>query len=333
MKKVISSACVLVGLLTGVSAANAAGCGAVTIASMNWQSAEVLANIDKLILSKGYGCDAETVLGDTVPTLTSMVEKGQPDVAPEVWIDNVPAVVKRGLAEGKLVETSKVISDGGMNGWFIPKYLADKHPEIKTIGDMLKHPELFPAQDDPKKGAIFNGPQGWGWTVITSQLFKAFQAKKAGFELVDTGSAAGLDSSIAKAYEHHQGWVGYYWSPTALLGKYPMVRLDPGVPYNATEWSRCITKANCPDPKPTGWQTADPVYTFVSKPFSTRVNPDVMKYLNTRAWSNATVNKLMAWMTANQATGEDGAMHFLKEDKDVWTKWVSKDAADKINLR
>ncbi|WP_218002820.1 ABC transporter substrate-binding protein [Paraburkholderia oxyphila] len=331
MKAISFSLCAALGLVAWAPVSYAGSCGHVTIASMNWQSAEVLAAVDKIILNQGYGCDAEVSTGDTVPTITSMVEKGQPDIAPEVWTDNVPDVVKRGLAEGKLQQTAKVISDGGMNGWFIPKYVADKHPEIKTIADVLKHPELFPAPDDPKKGAIYNGPQGWGWTVITAQLFKAFKADKDNFELVDTGSAAGLDSAIAKAYQHKQGLVAYYWSPTALLGKYPMVRLDPGVPFNEAEWRRCTTKANCPDPKPTGWQTSDPVYTFVTKRFASATSPDVMQYLNTRAWSNATVNQLMAWMTANQATGEDGAKHFLKDNKNVWTKWVSKDAADRIN--
>ncbi len=55
-----------------------------------------------------------------------------------------------------------------------------------------------------------------------------------------------------------------------------------------------------------------------------------MDYLKKRSWSNETVNKLMAWMTDNQATGEDGAKHFLKENKDHWTKWVTPEAAEKI---
>ena len=41
--------------------------------------------------------------------------------------------------------------------------------------------------------------------------------------------------------------------------------------------------------------------------------------LNTRAWSNATVNGLMAWMTDNQATGEDGARYFLQNNEDICT--------------
>lgn len=330
MKKVFTSACLLTGMLVGAPVAHAGACGRVTIASFNVQSAEILANLDKIILEKGYGCQTELTVGDTVPTITSMVEKGAPDITPEAWIDLIPTVVKRGFDSGKLVSTTKVLTDGGVNGWWIPKYLADAHPEIKTIADMLKRPDLFPDPENPKKGAIFNGAQGWGWTIITSQLYKAFQADKAGFRLIDTGSAAGLDGSLIKAYEHHQGWVGYYWSPTSLLGKYPMVRLQPGVPYNAAEWNRCITVANCPDPKPTGWST-DHVVTLIASASTKRMGPDVMKYLNTRSWSNDTVNKLMAWMTARQATGDDAARYFLKNKKDIWTKWVSPDAAAKIN--
>lgn len=35
-------------------------------------------------------------------------------------------------------------------------------------------------------------------------------------------------------------------------------------------------------------------------------------------------------MADNQATGEDGAKHFLKTQEDVWTKWVSPEAAEKV---
>ncbi len=329
MNRLLGCASLCAILLGAATAAHAAGCGPVTIASMNWQSAEVLSNVDKIILEKGYGCDATITIGDTVPTITSMAEKGQPDVAPEGWIDLLPDVVKHGVDDGKLIEAAQALPDGGIQGWWIPKYIADAHPDIKTIPDALKHPELFPSPEDPSKGAIVNGPQGWGGTVVTAQLFKAYGADKAGFTLVDTGSAAGLDGSIAKAYEHKQGWVGYYWAPTALLGKYEMVKLDGGVPLDPTEWKRCISKADCPDPKPAAWP-ADHVYTLVAKTFADHASPEVMKYLNTRGWSNATVDKLMAWMTDNQAAGEEGAKHFLKEHPDVWTKWVTPEAAEKI---
>ncbi|PSJ63023.1 ABC transporter substrate-binding protein [Pseudaminobacter soli (ex Li et al. 2025)] len=328
MKHLLASTALALGLLAMGGAANAAECGTVTIANMNWQSAEVLANIDKLILNAGYGCDAQLVVGDTVPTLTSMTEKGQPDIAPEGWVDLLPEVVERGIADKKLVSTVEALSDGGVQGWWIPKYIADAHPDIKTIDDALKHPELFPAPEDSSKGAVYNGPQGWGGTLVTTQLFKAYEGEKAGFVLVDTGSAAGLDGSIAKAYERKEGWMGYYWEPTALLGKYEMVKLEYGVPHDAAEWKRCNTVADCPDPKRNAWPK-DRVETLVTTGFADRAGP-AMDYLKTRSWPNATVNKLLAWMTDNQATGEEGAKHFIKTGEDIWTKWVSPEVAEKV---
>ncbi|WP_337266566.1 ABC transporter substrate-binding protein [Oryzifoliimicrobium ureilyticus] len=329
MKMLLATTCLAAGLMGVMSSANAASCGSVTIASMNWQSAEVLSNLDKIILNEGYGCDAEITIGDTVPTITSMAEKGKPDIAPEAWIDLLPDVVKKGTDEGRIIKVGSPLPDGGVQGWWIPKYVADAHPDIKTIPDMFKHPELFPNPEDSSKGAVYNGPQGWGGTVVTAQLFKAFGGEKAGFTLVDTGSSAGLDGSIAKANERKAPWVGYYWAPTALLGKYQMVKLDEGVAANPTEWKRCITVADCSDPKPAAWPK-DTIVTLVAKPFSEKAGPEVMAYLQKRSWSNDTVNKLMAWMTDNQASGEDGAKHFLKENKDLWSKWVSEDAAKKI---
>jgi len=329
MRRLLASTIIATAFAGLASVASAQECGRVTIVNMNWQSAEVLANVDKIILSEGYGCDAELVIGDTVPTLTSMTEKGEPDIAPEGWIDLLPEVVTRGIKEGKLVSTIAALSDGAVQGWWIPKYIAEAHPDIKTIDDALKHPELFPAPEDPSKGAVFNGPQGWGGTVVTAQLFKAYEAEKAGFVLVDTGSAAGLDGSLAKAYERGEGWMGYYWAPTALLGKYEMVKLDHGVPFDEAEWKRCNTVADCPDPKRNHWP-ADSVQTLVTTRFAERAGPAVMDYLKTRSWSNETVNKLLSWMTDNQATGEEGAEYFLRNNEDIWTKWVSPEAAEKI---
>ncbi len=327
MKALLASTALAAAIWAPGGAAWAAGCGDVTIASMNWQSAEVLASIDKIILNKGYDCNASIVQGDTVPTITSMVEKGQPDIAPEGWIDLLPDVVANGVKEGKLVNAGPALSDGGVQGWWIPKFIADAHPDIKTIADALKHPELFPAPEDSSKGAVFNGPQGWGGTRVTGQMYKAFGAQAAGFVLVDTGSSAGLDGSLAKAYEHKQGWLGYYWAPTALLGKYDMVKLDPGVPFDDAEWKRCYTVV-CPDPKPDAW-SKDNVDTLVTAKFAGQASV-AMGYLKNRSWANATVDKLLAWMTDNQATGDDGAKHFLKTGEDVLTKWVPADVAAKV---
>jgi len=317
----------IAALVAGSQMAHAE-CGRVTVASMNWQSAEVLAEIDKVVLSKGYGCEVETVLGDTMPTLTSMMEKGQPDVAPEAWVNTIRKPLTDAVKDGRLHFAAESLRDGGIEGWWIPKYVADAHPEIKTIADALKHPELFPSADDPKKGAVHNCPSGWGCQITTGNAFKAWKAKSKGFVLVDTGSAAGLDGSIAKANERKEGWLGYYWAPTAILGKYEMVRLDPAVANDKDAWDNCNTKAECASPKKNAWPKAD-VFTVVTDRFM-KQGGEAYSYLNTRGWDNATVNELLAWMQANQASGEDGAYHFLENYPQIWTQWVSPEVAEKV---
>ena len=317
------------GALVGLaSAASAEDCGYITVANMNWPSAEVLAHIDNIILSEGFGCSVELIPGDTMPTFTSMNEKSQPDLAPELWVNSLRIPLDEAVSEDRLIIAAESLSDGGVEGWWIPKYLADANPEIKTIEDALARPDLFPAPEDSSKGAVVNCPSGWNCQILTENLFKAFDAEEKGFVLVDPGSAAGLDGSIAKAYEREQGWLGYYWAPTSILGKYEMVRLDEGVPHDKMEWETCTGVIDCENPKKNAW-TKSSVFTVVTKNFAENASV-AMGYVEKRQWGNATVNTLLTWMTDNQATGEEAAEYFLKNSPDVWTPWVSAEVADKV---
>jgi glycine betaine/proline transport system substrate-binding protein len=313
---------------TTTAAGDSASCGKVTVANMTWQSAEVLAQIDNFILTHGYGCEVEVVPGDTMPTLTSMMERGQPDVAPEAWINAVRLPLEAAVAEGRLHFAAQALTDGGVEGWWIPKYIADANPDIKTIDDALARPELFPAPETRGKAAVHNCPSGWNCQLTTDNAFKAWDAAAKGFELVDTGSAAGLDGSIARAYERQLGWLGYYWAPTSILGKYEMVKLDAGVPHDPETWNSCNAVADCANPQKNDWARAD-VFTVVTDRFKQQGGA-ANDYLSKRSWGNNTVNGLLSWMSDNQADGPTGARHFLQNHGDVWTQWVNADVAAKV---
>ncbi len=305
-----------------------AECGRVTIADMNWASAEFAAYVDKIILEEGYGCSVELVPGDTMPTSTSMVEKGEPDVAPEIWPNNVKKQIDDAVKEGRLAYAAEILTDGGEEGWWIPQYVKDANPDIETVEDALERPDLFKHPELPDTGAVFGCPSGWNCQIVSENLFRAFGAEDKGFELVDPGSGAGLAGSIAKAYEREEAWLGYYWAPTAVLGKYPMYKLDFGVEHNADEWNNCTLEPNCLEPKPNDWPKAS-VVTVVTKDLAERA-PEAIDYLNKRAWSNAVANEVLAYMDTNQYSGEEGAYYFLKNNEDLWTGWVSDEVAAKI---
>ena len=102
IRKIVISilSALLFGAFTGI--ANAA-CGKVVIASQNWASAELMAEVDKVILEKGYGCEVELIPGATMPTFASMDEKGAPDMNPEQWANAVYEPLNKSVAEGRLV--------------------------------------------------------------------------------------------------------------------------------------------------------------------------------------------------------------------------------------
>ena len=326
MKKFLLSATSAAALF-GAGTAHA-DCGDISIAVFSWQAAEAHAYVDQFILNNGYGCNVALVAGDTVPTIASMVEKGQPELVPEGNPGAMGAVYASGLAEERIVPIGTGITEGSESGWYIPQYLADAHPEIKTVEDAVAHPELFPAPEDASKGGVIQGPQGWGDTVVTAQLYKALDLDNKGFTLVPSGSAAALDGAITKAYEQKQGFIAAYWAPTSLLAQYPMQRLS--MAHDPEEWTRCTTVQDCPDPKPNYWQSS-PELTVATKAFADRTDiPEVKDYLSKHAWTQAEVGALMVWMTENQANGEDAAKWFIQNKPEVWTKWVPADVAEKV---
>jgi glycine betaine/proline transport system substrate-binding protein len=325
-------ACAAILGATAFMSANpaAAACGKVTIADMNWASASAVAWIDKIILTSGYGCEADIVAGDTMPTIAPMTEKSEPDIAPETWINASRQVLDKAVADGKLVYATDEIPGGAIDGLWIPKYMQEAHPDLKTVADVLKHPELFPDPEDSSKGALYNCPAGWSCQITTGSHYKAYKMKEAGFTLVDTGSGAGLDGSIAKAFERKQGWFGYYWAPTAILGKYDMVRLAPapGVTYDEKYWDSCYSKADCTPDKPSAPAPA-PIKTVVTAKFKANAGP-AYDYITKRQLTIEQINKFLAWATDNQATGEATAKYFLKNSEAVWTAWVTPEVAAKV---
>ncbi|WP_252178019.1 ABC transporter substrate-binding protein [Endozoicomonas sp. 4G] len=310
------------------TALSAPSCGKVTIADMNWNSASLMAHVDQFILTHGFGCDAELVPGDTVPTSTSMVEKGEPDIAPELWSNSVKDVLDQGISEQRLRLAGVSLSDGGEEGFWVPKYLVDKDPSLATIDGIIKKAALFEHPEDARLSAFYGCPAGWTCQITASNLFRALNLEDKGFELIDPGSGAGLSGSLAKAYERNDAWFGYYWAPTAILGKYEMVKVDFGSGVDKDEYMTCTSKPDCESPKVTMYPPSA-VHSVTTESFASQ-SPDAFGYVGKRAFTNADMNKLLAWMEDNQADGEIAMEHFLKHYPHIWQSWVSDPVADKV---
>ena len=133
MKKLVAASVFAASAMFAMAGQANAACGTVSIAEMNWASAQLMANVDKIILEEGYGCKVEIVPGDTMPTFTSMNEKGAPDVAGELWVNAVANPLNAAKAEGRLHTVSEGPITGLGEGWWLLPHTMKKHPELKTV--------------------------------------------------------------------------------------------------------------------------------------------------------------------------------------------------------
>lgn len=108
---------VLAACLLSISAAGAAKaeCGKVIITEMNWAPAAIVTSVSKFLMEQGYGCDVQVLNILVAPAITSIAEKGEPDIVTELWINSAPKYDELEAA-GTVVTLANVLTDGGIGG-------------------------------------------------------------------------------------------------------------------------------------------------------------------------------------------------------------------------
>jgi glycine betaine/proline transport system substrate-binding protein len=321
-------------LLMGATAslpvqAQESACGTdrtIDIAEMTWPSAAALAHIHAVVLEQGFGCDVEIVTGDTVPTSSSMLTRGRPAIAPELWTSTIEEPWAEGVAEGTVVKLGDAITDGTVEGWFIPRYVQEAHPELVSAEDVVARPDLFPDPEDPSQGRLYSCPPGWACELSTSALFEAYDMED-GWNLFSPGSGGALDASISRAFLREEPILFYYWGPTAILGKYDAVQLDLGEP--KPDVYACNTDPDCQEPAGKTAYPSSPAIVGAAAWIEEEA-PAVAEYLSEAGLTNAEISELLVYGDENQADAAETAENFLKTKEDLWTTWVSADVAEKV---
>lgn len=327
-KLTLTAAAAVVALGVAGKPARAADCGTaqtVTIAEMTWLSAAALANVAQKILADGYGCNAQLVPGDTVPTATSMLTRGEPDIAPELWVSTAQSIWDQMQDKGNVYKASDIFASGGEEGWWIPDYVAAENPQIRSVSDLKENWEAFTEVANPDEGRLYGCPPGWGCEIITNNLFEALGLDET-FELFSPGSGENLKASFARAVTRNRAIVGYYWGPTDVIGKYNLVRLD--MPEHDPAKFKCLTDANCENPQVTGWAIGEVAVAVVSG-LRERA-PDAAAFLENMQVPNAEISAVLAWADDNRASPEETAVYFLENHEEIWTGWVPDEVAERV---
>ena len=306
--------------LPGLALAQDGGeCGDVSITEMNWASSAIVTSVSSFLMEQGYGCTVTKVPSSTTPALVSVSENGTPDIVTELWTNGTPAYEELSEA-GTIVTLTDVLSDGGIEGWWIPTSLVEEHPELATIDGVLANPELI--------GSRFHQcPEGWGCKNVNASLAAAFDLEGNGIEVFQHGSGETMATSIAAAFENGEPWFGYYWAPTSVLGQYPMTSVELGE-YDA-DVHTCNADPECEEVGISAYPVG-PVKTVVTTAFQEE-HPDLAELMTNVQFTNAQMGEVLAWQEENNASADEAAVYFLTNYADTWQGWVNDSARENLS--
>mgnify|MGYP006427933791 CR=1 FL=1 len=295
-------------------------CGEVSITEMNWASGQVVTAVSSFIMEQGYGCDVSVVPSDTVPAVTSVAENGEPDIVTELWLNSTGETYDELKNEGKVVEAGPVLEPGGVEGWWIPTYLAEEHPELTTLEGVLENPELV-------GGRFYNCPEGWGCRVVSDNLSEAIDLESNGIDVFNSGSGQVLATSMADAVLAEEPWFGYYWGPTVPLGKYDMTKVDLGEV--KPEVHKRNQNAETDNPGISDFPAA-PVATATTSSFQ-ESEPEVFEFLTNMTFQTSNMSSVLAWKDENDASAGEAAVHYLQTYQDEWSGWLDDAARENLS--
>lgn len=294
----------------------------VNFGGMNWESNLILTDVQRTILEKGYGCKTDVLPTETLPALAAL-ERGDLDVNTEVWLNSVAEPWERAEKSGKVKRVADLYMGG--EAWFIPKYTAERFPELKSAADLPKFKDEFADREEPGKGRFYGCPAGWGCEVASSNLYRALKLEDS-FTLYSPGTGAAQKAALTSAYKRKQNIVFYYWYPTPLVGSLDLVKLDMP-PYDA-EKHKCLTAPKCANPEPSAYPE-NPVFTALNVNFI-QAAPKLTEFFSKVSIPVAVMDETLAHMEESGDDSKDMAEWFLKNKPDVWKAWVPEDVATRV---
>ena len=197
----------------------------ITIARMQWPSAELLAEIHARLIKQNFGCDVEVVPGDLAATASSMGVNGQPAVAPELWISRVPEIWNGAIKGQEVRQAGASYAEPVFEGWFVPDYEVAAHPDLTNVEALKTYAKDFAAGG--KKGRFISCPPDWACAVVNRNMIRANGLQDL-FDIVEPANRFELDTLIAEAVSRKEPVLFYYWQPNAVLAQFAFKSLDLG---------------------------------------------------------------------------------------------------------
>lgn len=295
----------------------------ITVTDNEWDSQMLHNEIARIVVDHGFdGYELQTSSGSSSMNWQAII-KGDIDLDIESWTDNV-ASYKDDVANGDIVNVGVLVPDSAQ-GLYVPRYVIEGDsergikpmaPDLKTVKDLKKYPDLFPDDEDENKGRIYGSIPGWMADEILYNKYEYYGLDEM-YNYVRLGSESTLFASLVSSYNLGKPWVGYCYEPTWVSGKLDIVLLEDE-PYDPDLYM----EGKCEFPKQE--------LKIVSSKYFAEKAPDLLEFFKSYKTGSALISSALSHLDETKESHEETAKWLLRENDYLLDEWLPKENADKV---
>ncbi|MGY5132889.1 ABC transporter substrate-binding protein [Streptomyces nigrescens] len=290
--------------------AAAKGSKSVTLSTQTWVGAQSNVAVAKYLLEKKLGYHVDTVQVDEIPAWDAL-SQGRVDAILEDW--------GHPEQEQRYVKDKKTITAGGGNGvtghigWYVPKYWADKHPEIKSWKNLNKFAGQLKTSESGNKGQLMDGSPSY--VTNDKALVKNL---KLNYEVVFAGSEAAQITQIQQFAKEKKPFLTYWYEPQWLFNQVPMVevKLPKYTDACAEKGTKDPESIDCAYP-------TTPLQKFFNTEFAKK-GGSASAFLKNFKWTKDDQNEVSESIASGGLSADEAAKRWVEKHPEVWKKWLPK---------
>jgi glycine betaine/proline transport system substrate-binding protein len=279
----------------------------VVLAEPSWVGAQANAAVVKKLMEDELDVKVEAKQMDE-PVAFDALDSGKADAILEDW-HGVPKKEKKYVDEKKTVVSGGDLGVVGHIGWFVPKYYADKHPDIKDYKNLNKYAKDFRTSESGDKGHFIGAAPSY--SQHDKELIKNH---KLDYKHIPSGAEAAQLKEIQRLYDAKKPFLTYWWEPQWMNNKIDMVEIE--LPKHTPGCEEPAAKATC------GYET-NQLEKFLNADFA-KSNSDAAKFIKNFQWTTKDQNQVAGDIAGKKMKPEDAAERWIKANKATWQKWIPK---------
>ena len=294
----------LVGASTS-AASSKADCGTVTLNENSWVGSTANVYVIKNVLESKLKCDVKITQIAEIPVYQAL-STGKVDAVLEDW----QHVDQYKQYEQKLKTAQDAGSNGvtGHIGWYVPTYVVQQHPEMKTWKGLQKDWALFKTAESGGKGELLDGDPSY--VTADEPLISNL---KLNLKVVYAGGEASQITQVKQAYAQKKPILFYWYTPQWLNAELKLTEVM--LPARTPGCDSDVKKTNC----------AYPSYDLrkvISSKFAKSGSPAV-NVIKKFSWTAQDQNAVAVMIAGKKMKPDDAAKKWIAANGAKVKAWTS----------